>query len=139
MHGIGAPTLAQTPSASCGRPSGRAAPIATETYHAMLTYKDRPILFVDLEASALDPDSYPVEVGWSPGLDGVAWQSVLILPTDNWRLTGSWRRIPPSFTASRAPSSLSRASTRATSSRWSTKRSPDAFSFPTRRTSICVG
>lgn len=56
----------------------------------MLTYKDRPILFIDLEASALDPQSYPVEVGWSPGLDGAAWQSVLIRPTDDWSLNGSW-------------------------------------------------
>jgi len=30
-----------------------------------ITFRDHPVIFVDLEASGLDAASYPIEIGWS--------------------------------------------------------------------------
>jgi hypothetical protein len=32
----------------------------------MVTYGGKPVLFVDIEASAQEQGSYPIEVGWAP-------------------------------------------------------------------------
>jgi hypothetical protein len=52
-----------------------------------ITYLGQTVLFVDLEASSLDPGGYPIEVGWAgAGVSG----SLLIRPTLDWRESGRW-------------------------------------------------
>lgn len=48
-----------------------------------ITFRDRPVIFVDLEASGLKRDSYPIEVGWSAD-DEQAPSSFLIRPPSGW-------------------------------------------------------
>jgi hypothetical protein len=57
-----------------------------------LTYRGQPILFIDLEASSLDPRGYPIEIGWAAadGLISVRYDSLLIRPTLDWRESGHW-------------------------------------------------
>jgi hypothetical protein len=57
-----------------------------------LTYRGQPILFIDLEASSLDPRGYPIEIGWAAadGLISVTHDSMLIRPTIDWRESGHW-------------------------------------------------
>lgn len=58
-----------------------------------ITYRGRPILFVDCEASSLDQRSYPIEIGWAPVAhagDGLAAASVLVRPTAEWQEHGIW-------------------------------------------------
>ena len=35
-----------------------------------IAFQDRPVIFVDLEASGLGRESYPIEVGWSVRVNG---------------------------------------------------------------------
>jgi hypothetical protein len=30
-----------------------------------ITFRDQPVIFIDLEASSLARGSYPIEIGWS--------------------------------------------------------------------------
>jgi hypothetical protein len=57
-----------------------------------LTYRSQPILFIDLEASSLDPRGYPIEIGWAAAHDlvSVTHDSLLIRPTIDWRESGHW-------------------------------------------------
>jgi hypothetical protein len=48
-----------------------------------ITYRDRPVVFVDLEASGLDAASYPIEIGWSAD-DEREPGSFLIRPAADW-------------------------------------------------------
>ena len=52
-----------------------------------ITFRDRPIIFIDLEASGLHKDSYPIEVGWCAD-DERAPESFLIRPAIHWRPIG---------------------------------------------------
>jgi hypothetical protein len=52
----------------------------------------QPLLFIDLEASSLDPQGYPIEIGWAAadGLVHITQDSLLIRPTLDWRESGHW-------------------------------------------------
>jgi hypothetical protein len=49
-----------------------------------------PLLFLDIEASSLAPDSWPVEIGWAwLGLDGIDVRSAVVAPRPAWNVS-SW-------------------------------------------------
>lgn len=52
------------------------------------------IAFVDVEASGLGPQSWPIEVGW--GFAGGEPRSMLIRPADNWSMT-AWEKAAESL------------------------------------------
>jgi hypothetical protein len=63
------------------------------TTETTLTYRGQPLLFLDVEASSLAPDGYPIEIGWaSASVEPSAepWASFLIRPTIDWREKGHW-------------------------------------------------
>ena len=49
-----------------------------------IAFQDRPVIFVDLEASGLGRESYPIEVGWSVD-DEQEPASFLVRPATSWR------------------------------------------------------
>ena len=49
-----------------------------------ITFQDRPVIFVDVEASGLGRESYPIEVGWSVD-DEQEPASFLVRPATSWR------------------------------------------------------
>lgn len=50
-----------------------------------ITFRDQPVVFVDLEASGIHVGSYPIEVGWSTD-DEHTPHSFLIRPAPDWTL-----------------------------------------------------
>lgn len=48
-----------------------------------------PLAFIDIEASALEKGSFPIELGWAPAPSGES-ESLLIRPTDEWIAHGIW-------------------------------------------------
>lgn len=48
-----------------------------------ITFRDRLIVFVDLEASGIHQASYPIEIGWSADDEGEP-SSFLVRPTSGW-------------------------------------------------------
>lgn len=55
----------------------------------MVTFRGKAVLFVDIEASALEQGSYPIEIGWAPaGL--LECEGFLIKPTHEWLYNGIW-------------------------------------------------
>ena len=58
-----------------------------------LIYKRKPVLFIDVEASGLSNQSYPIEIGWaSLSIDGrnLHQDAILIRPDAEWRDNGEW-------------------------------------------------
>jgi len=49
-----------------------------------IIFRDRPVIFIDLEASGLHKESYPIEIGWSSD-DEQEPDSFLVRPAPNWR------------------------------------------------------
>ena len=52
-----------------------------------------PLAVIDFEASSLDQDSYPIEVGlafWPDPDDGISGWSTLIQPVGDWTRKGHW-------------------------------------------------
>ncbi len=49
----------------------------------------RQIAFIDLEASGLGPQSWPIEIGW--GFLGWSPRAMLIKPADNWKMA-AWEK-----------------------------------------------
>lgn len=47
------------------------------------------VAFLDIEASALEDGSFPIEIGWAPGRAG-EFESFLIRPTAEWAAAGVW-------------------------------------------------
>jgi hypothetical protein len=59
----------------------------------MIAYHGQPLLFVDVEASSLAPNGYPIEIGWAPdasAADGEGCGGVLVSPTPAWQEEGHW-------------------------------------------------
>lgn len=52
---------------------------------------ERPLVFLDFEASSLSPESWPIEIGWAwvEG-DAVLGGSALIAPRPDWPLSAWW-------------------------------------------------
>lgn len=55
-----------------------------------LSFRDRPIVFIDLEASGLDRHSFPVEIGWCGDDDIEPPPSFLIRPNETWPETDAY-------------------------------------------------
>jgi DNA polymerase III epsilon subunit-like protein len=51
-----------------------------------------PPVFLDLEASGLGPDCYPIEVGWAAVNNSgvIVSEAILIRPPEEWMLRGVW-------------------------------------------------
>ncbi len=55
-----------------------------------LSFRRRPLVFVDVEASGLSPGSFPIEIGWSVD-DEREPEAFLIRPADGWRETDAYK------------------------------------------------
>lgn len=55
----------------------------------LLSHQGVPVVFIDIEASALEQGSYPVEIGWAPGR-GREFDDLLIAPAEEWKRGGVW-------------------------------------------------
>jgi len=54
-----------------------------------LRHQGLPVVIIDVEASALEQGSYPIEIGWAPG-HAAEFESFLIRPTEEWVEGGIW-------------------------------------------------
>lgn len=54
-----------------------------------LSHRGMPLVFIDIEASALEQGSYPIEIGWAPGPGG-EFDAILIAPAEEWKRGGVW-------------------------------------------------
>lgn len=55
-----------------------------------ITYRGSPVIFVDVEASTLDTDTFPIEIGWSVD-DEQDPPSFLIKPAPGWDSTDAYQ------------------------------------------------
>ena len=60
-----------------------------------MSFDNHAPVFLDFEASGLAPDCYPIEVGWASfdTAGAVVSEAMLIKPSEEWILHGSWDPI----------------------------------------------